>query len=371
LYIRHILPYELALCCFLVLLLWLVRAERQGRTLGLGATYGLGLGAAFVFTVYPGYFLAPLLLLVVLLNQQKDLRLKPRLYQVGAFSGGVLSVLGFFEMLGRLSGYSYLKSCLRLSGTITQGDFRESFVFLIKYLLEAEGMLGIALFCLVASALVVGLSQVGRAKVRLRVIEILHKHALYLGALGAFLAYAALSFFGHKLVFYGRILHLFFPFLVLFAVGFWFRRIRPRAQLLLTVALAGIALCSFGSFAVRYRAVFYPYDLLAQPSADLAQRKVSFRSQTELSDNADHYLARQHLARNTTGKGEAVLLNFGNLYPIVGTSCNPLPLPPGYRLVFSAPHFLTIPAYGFEGFTPHERAMLRQCHYQCQIFVRP
>ena len=113
-YIRHILPYELGLCSFLGLLVWLVRAQQQGRALTFGQLYRLGVGATLTFTIYPGYFFAPLIVLAVVLGAKGTSewrQLSGFLAMVGVFCGGVFSVLAFFEGIGQLTNYSYLESC--------------------------------------------------------------------------------------------------------------------------------------------------------------------------------------------------------------------------------------------------------------------
>jgi len=369
LYIRHVLPYDLALCSFFALLVWLLR-EEHAHSLPTWKAYLLGAGATFTFTIYPGYFFVPVVVMVVLLSSLAT-NLRSRVYKLVAFGAGALSVLGSFEMLGQLTHYSYFQSCLHLSGSIIQGDFQESFSFAFKYLAEVEGWLGYLLLMLAGMRVLGHVYQARRSNNGKLKADGPRTYALYLGMLGSFLAYAALGYWGHKLVFYGRILHLFLPFLVLFGVGASWQMVGPRARLPFAVLLMVVALSSFGRFAVRYRAVQYPIDLLLQPAAGLARQKTVFISQSETSDNDNYVLAQQHLASQQTAGGEAILVNFSFLYPIAGPGCNDIPLPAGYQEVLAVPHFLTFPAYNFEGFAPHERAMLRRCQYQCKVYVRP
>ncbi|WP_324672330.1 hypothetical protein [Hymenobacter sp. GOD-10R] len=381
LYIRHVLPYEFALCSFLGLVLWLARSRQAGQALTRKQIYGLGVGAAFVVTIYPGYFFVIIALLPMLPNpavhsanhaahglRQKGIRLGETLAVYG--SGG-LSVLLFFEGLGQLAGVSYIWSCLKLSSTVIQGDFRESFTFLFHYLLDVEAGLGVAVLVLTGLGVLSLLYQAVSNRQPACVPEASRSNALYLGVLGAFLMYAAIGYWGHLLVFYGRILHAFLPFLVLFAVAVGWQAVTPKLQRPLAALLVAVALYSFGHFAARYRQVLYPIDFLTRPSVRLPRQNLVFLYQAETTDNDDYMLTRQKLARTTSAvRGEAMLLNFGFLYPIAGPGCNNIRVPAGFRQVFAAPHFLTLPAYGFEGYSPYERSMLRQCQYQCAVFVR-
>ncbi|OUJ73636.1 hypothetical protein BXP70_11620 [Hymenobacter crusticola] len=385
-YIRHILPYELGLCSFLGLLVWLVRAQQQGRILTLKQTWALGVGAAFTVAIYPGYFFAPIILLAVMVSPLLKEPISalsathhkfPSFKVVVCFFGiGALSMLAILEVLALLTGVSYLQACQELlsvqASTITQGDFQESFSFLFKYLFEVEGALGVLLLMLVGYGLASRLYKMVRRRKRVPKVELSSSNALYLAVLAAFLAYAALGFWGHKLVFYGRVLHFFLPFIVLFAVASacsW-KSMALRVRPLVAAFLIGVALYSFGRFALQYREVVYPLDLLASPALRLVQQNTLFRNQMNASDNDDYYIARQNLAHTEGAQGEAILLNFSFLYPIVGPGCNEVRIPAGFHQVFAAPHFLTIPAYGFEGFLPKERALLQQCQYQCKVFVR-
>jgi hypothetical protein len=381
LYIRHVLPYELALCSFLGLILWLVRSRQAGQALTRKQTYWLGVGAAFVVTIYPGYFFVPIALLPMLLRpvahsaRQTSDRLRQTSIRLGKtlaiYGSGGLSVLLFFEGLGQLAGVSYIWSCLKLSSTVSQGDFRESFTFLFHYLLEVEGGLGLAVLVLTGLGMLRRLYQTLPNRQPAFVPEVPRGSALYLGGLGAFLVYAALGYWGHLLVFYGRILHAFLPLLVLFAVAVGWQAVAPKLQRPLAALLVVVALYSFGHFAAQYQRVLYPINFLAQPPVRLPLQNLVFLNQAETSDNDDYMLARQKLARATSAvSGEAMLLNFGFLYPIAGPGCNDVRVPAGFRQVFAAPHFLTLPAYGFEGYSPYERAVLRRCQYQCAVFVR-
>ena len=43
---------------------------------------------------------------------------------------------------------------------------------------------------------------------------------------------------------------------------------------------------------------------------------------------------------------------------------------PGYRQIFDGPHWLTYPAYGYEGFAPDARAEITRGGYRVQAYAR-
>ena len=45
-------------------------------------------------------------------------------------------------------------------------------------------------------------------------------------------------------------------------------------------------------------------------------------------------------------------------------------LPASFKLTYSAPHYLTLPAYSFEGCNMAERDIIYRCQYQCQVYKR-
>ena len=53
-----------------------------------------------------------------------------------------------FELLSELLRKSYVLECMVLSDTVKHGSFAEGFLFIIRYLKEVEGFIGIVLFSL-------------------------------------------------------------------------------------------------------------------------------------------------------------------------------------------------------------------------------
>ena len=146
---------------------------------------------------------------------------------------------------------------------------------------------------------------------------------------------------------------------------------RRTAQFIPVALVAGTALWSFGVFAVEYHRIVYPLTVLYQQVPTLKGANVAHKSQTGTADNADYYLARAPLSEPAPAAAsrQAVLVNVAFLYPIKpGVWCNVVELPASYRLTFSGPHFLTLPAYPFEGYRTAEREVIRKCRYQCQVY---
>ncbi|WP_158010155.1 hypothetical protein [Hymenobacter glacialis] len=376
LYIRHILPYDAALLCFFVAVYWVLRLRQHPERRTYWAVFFIGALSALTFAIYPGYNAAVVVGWLMLLEKRAIWAFNwVRLLGTSVvFALGAAGVLLLFELLTLAGGSSYLESCISLSSTITQGDFADGFSFLFNYLFEAERSLGYLLVGLGAASVPVLLYRLARRRPTVaNYAELIRNNMLLLSMVLAFLAYAVMVFYQEKLVFYGRILHLYLPFFVLLLAKVLYPATHRRRQFVPVALVAGIALYSFGVFTVEYHRIAYPLTVLYQQVPGLKGATVAHKSQTGTADNADYYLARAPLAEAppTDTSRQAVLVNVAFLYPIhAGIWCNTVELPPSYKLLFSAPHFLTLPAYPFEGYRAEERDIISHCKYQCQVYVQ-
>ena len=374
LYLRHLLPYDHALFFFL-LALWLLLA-RTGKKPGRWP-WAVGLLSGFSYAVYPGYFLGP----AVLLALGALLALGPRapaggpagprwlrLGPVAAQAAGVGAVLLLLEGLSRAAGTSYLASSRYMATTITQGSFAEGFSFVGTYCGQVEGWWGLALLALGGAGLLLRAGRLradwvlpGPAGARARLLTGL----LLLGFLG-WLGYAGAVFFAHKLVFYGRILHFFVPFIVLGALVA-LRAIGrvARGPRWLLAGTAALALGQFGTFWAAYRAVDYPADV-AYDHGIRDARQVAATPTTGCDANLIFYRVFGPRLRGqpTAGRPRYRLVNFAYLYPL---SCYRPLAPAAGPVVAAVPYFMKYPAYQFEGHDPAQRARLQNHPYAFEI----
>ncbi|TGD79726.1 hypothetical protein [Hymenobacter wooponensis] len=358
LYLRHLLPYDLAL---LVLLVALVILTRNSRPVTVSGTRQLGLLTGvlgwLVVAIYPGYYFAPVLVGLFLLAHLPSPRwLQGILWAVV----GALFVILLLELITRYGHISYLRSLQTLGPSIIQGDFSEGFSFSGRYLWQIEGVSGIALVLLALPGMAL-LSRTRTTETRPML------RALAWGPLGLWLLHASLAYFAHKFVFYGRILHFFVPFLVLYAVSAlaWLPPVGRRVSQALVV---GSTLFGFCHFLHAYGGLAYPRDVLAKLAVQPIDH-LTYMNEGGLGHSWD-FSPPPGLARPAAVPSSLLLVNFTYPYPMPLTGCAAVAAPSGGHLLYAGPHFLTFPAYAFEGFTPAERQHLRSCNFQCRVYQR-
>ncbi|MEL5995600.1 hypothetical protein [Hymenobacter segetis] len=365
LYLRHLLPYDHSLFFFFLALTVLLRPK---AAVGLKLQTLAGVLSGLSYAIYPGYFMGPVLLLTLALMTGFEaprpdwLRAaKPAAAQLA----GLLTVLLAFEGLARLGHTSYWNSSRYIATTVTQGSFAEGFSFLGSYFWHVEGWLGIGLLVLFGVGL--GLSWCSgwfaadggatRGLVRLLTVGFL-----------AWLGYALVVQVGHKLVFYGRTLHFFVPFIIMGALVALRTVGRPRQpRTWLYWGSGGIALWHFGVFVASYLPIDYPCDVAYRADIyDYAQVAIS---QVNVCDEhlIFYRLFGPRLRSQVTQKHRNPtfqLLNFAYLYPI---NCyRPAHLNPG-KVVADSPYFMKYPAYQFEGHSASQRAVLQNHEINFQI----
>lgn len=353
-YVRHILPYDWSLLLGMAALLYAVSRSESPKPSAF-AVAGLLVGA--IFAVYPGYYpFAPAVLAPLLLSGGWRAAVSARgAARTALFGAGFLAVIGGFEVVARLGHTSYLGELRRLSGTITQGTFAEGFVFPLRYLSEVEGAAGWVLLAGVLAALPLAFraGEAPPAWVRFRPVLLL------LGA--AFFYNCFASAVLHKMVWYGRLLHLYLPAAVLLAVFGVSQWRTPGGRRSAYMVLVGAGALSFALFAWSYQQIAYPRDA-----------------------HLDHGITRPDLERaawespvpqqKAFGRGDGasrlLLVNPAHFWP-VPAEFTPYTPPPGTETLYRAAHFLRFPAYGFEGSSVEERRRLRERPYQVGIYRLP
>jgi hypothetical protein len=359
LYVRHLLPYDWSL----VLLLYALWSVLSHRTT-LRRALVIGLLAAFAVTVYPGYYLMAGVVGIVLVSRAPDAR--AALGAAVAFALGGLVLLAAVEWLSRLGGFSFVLGARDLTTTITLGSFAEGWAFLPRYLRDVEGgagvLLGVGFVAYAARATL----AIWRER-RLRPID-----WLVLPAVAAWMWQAAGASQLHWMVLYGRLIHPWFLFLAL-SLGdaiLVVRRGGARAAVCAAVVLT--ALVSWAPSAMAYRHLAYPADVAYQIGADTTRIAAgNMPCELEPWGILYDYASPPPLNRATgapySRASNYFLVNFCFGKPRPGVF-DPIAAPAGARLVYEAPHFLTFPAYGFEGYRPEERRDLIARRYTVRAF---
>ncbi|RJP36220.1 MAG: hypothetical protein C4547_07710 [Phycisphaerales bacterium] len=418
-YVRHLVPYDQSLMCFLASLLVLtpkrvdgVRAdaraadggpERAGvRPVSGAADSGQGQAelrsnaararqwtrgaaggvlAGLGFACYPGYYAFPVITGAVCLAARKG-----RFARTIAFALASAGVLLALEGLHAIGGTSYFGQLHGLSGTITMGDFSESYRYAWRYLSDVEGAAGMVLLPLFG----VGVGAVCRP----RTVDLApQQRAALCAAIIGFLWHATAGALLHFMVFYGRLLHMYLPFLVMGAVTA-LHALRPRRlRVAAFVALAMISAGSFVPIARRYATLSYPADIfervaerwavtILNPAAWLWVRSGGFVRHPNVPDRPVAAMVMEerpegqrgyvhtasHQAARTAG-ADLILVNFHWLFLPDAPESVFVP-PAGYELIVEAPHPNAFPGNAYEVYGPAQRQRIRERGYTMRIYRR-
>jgi hypothetical protein len=381
-YLRHLLPYDIALLFFFAAMdIQLGRWRDHSpfiRALLIGLLAGIG------FSIYPGYYAFIGVLLLT------EIASGPRTLQavlatiLGMLAGGG-SVAICLEGVARVGGSSYLRDCLFLSETITGGTFSESLTYAFKYLIEVEKITG-GLMILLA-VLCLG-RQLWGFTVRLRSNSLsLSRNQVFIGAaFCGFLYHAISGVVFHKMVFYGRVLHMYVPFLV-WAIFLFLRRLPRPVRWATLLLLVASVVTTFLGFCREYRLLAYPRDVLYRERIDIltriprenildcgaerlilktACRQVAWEVEPAWVPNSPPP-SRQSRETYYTNRQDLILVNFVTMISTPEKHVPYVP-PDGYHLLFCAPHYLTFPAYYFEGYGVEDRERLKARKYQVRIY---
>lgn len=379
-WIRHMVAYPLSMLCFLSALLMLSTklstADRSVRRVAAaGALSALG------YACYPGHYALVLINAAVAVGRSKRRRVS-----AVVFGFASVAVLGVFEALARFGGRSYLADLRRLSGSITMGDPREGFLFVWHYLRDAEGVVGVLLLGLFLSFVGLVLWRRGtRVPTVCRVAVT--------AAIAAYLFHAMLGVMFAKMVFYGRVLMVYLPFLVGGAV---LALMHVRLPALRRVGVGGLvvaSLLSFLTFAREYERIVYPAEFL-QETMTRRSRDITYppnvlwglvggrldgtvealdRQLVMVADSrpdgsdafvllADHEAVRQTRPR-------FIGVNFKYMW-YVRQRYDRFISPEGYTLVAEAPHPELFRANGYEGRKPWERRRIHNRQYKMRLYER-
>lgn len=372
-YVRHLLPYDTSLLIFLVALLLALPATgpAAGEAATTGGSAGLGRRRAVYFligglvglgyAVYPGYYFFPIVIFALLLFDGSRPFLAPAkvLNLLGA-GLAVILVLFFFEIVAEIGDTSYIAVSILLSGTIDNGTFEEGFVFLPEYLLQVDTLIGGLLLVLTAVFLGHTLYRLARYRAAAKLSRL---EMLVLLALAGYLFHATESAVFHKMVFYGRILHLYMPFLALAGTGalLLLKDLKIRRYAFGLTLLFSVV--SFGQFAFSYLPLAYPDSVLADQHLNPANYGVILAR----DETAPCYQQKTPPAAGSSS-AQLVLVNFCFFTPIT-QSYIPYKPDPGQKLLYSGRHFLTYPAYTFEMYGVEDRQTLQNRAYRVQVYA--
>ncbi len=379
-WIRHLVPYQTSLL-FYLLALWLLSSKQESGKQGIARVVIAGLLTALGYSCYPGHYAFVVINAAVALTPSQR-----RTLSVVVFGLCLATVIGVFELLARLGGSSYIQDLKSLSESVTMGYPKEGYTFVWHYLRDVEGAVGVILFALFWGFVAFVL---WRRRVKVPLVA----RAAICAAIGCYLFHASMGVFLGKMVFYGRVLMVYLPFMVggavLALIHIRFRTLRRVCVCSLLIA----SVYSFVGFASEYSRIVYPAEFLQNTMTGLG-RELTYPANVlwglvdgnqddtvesfdpmlttvadSRPDGCDQYvlLASHPAARESDTR--FICVNLKYMWYIRQRYDRFAP-PAGYTLVAEALHPEVLPATGYEGRKPWERKRIRQRRYTMRIYER-
>jgi hypothetical protein len=362
LYIRHVLPYDWALCVGLCAVWLSVRRPLTSRR-----TCVIGLLAGIMITIYPGYYLlVPLLGILIVGQTWRDGRTRA-IHLAALFSIAVGIVVAATMLLCRAGGISYIASLQEVNRLQEMGRMDERWTFVPEYLIRVERFSGLAL-------LVGALVTAWRTASRIRRGEMRPIDWLLVATLAAW-AWQCTSFMpGHRTLL-GRLIHPWMLFLGWALAEAMASVERAALRALVFSAALGAALISWVPSALAYSELAYPSDVLYALGIDTT-RLPSDRMHCEFTGPQSSFSASPGpLDRRTrypyTSDTNLWLLNFchaENMSQAPKPSWRERAPAGAVSELFDGPHWLTYPAYEYEGLAPVARHAVANGNYRIRVY---
>ncbi len=360
LYLRHLLPYDWALAVGLGAL-WL--SLTRPRTAALAVWTGLLTGV--VLTIYTGYYsLCGALGVAMLWQAWASSERRDALHFAVLFAASSAAVVVAMEVLFRIGGLSYIASLWAVHRDIVFTSYDDGWTFLGEYLLDVERLSGVVL---IGGAAV----YVWRAANRIRRGALRPIDRVILPMLVAWAYQAASSTYLNAIPLFGRLIHPWMPFLAWMLADSLAAIALVRVR---TAACAAVIVAALGSwiFAAReYVPLKYPPDVLYAMGIDTT-RLPPGRMLCELYPGTS-YASPGPINRATGApygaENDYLLLNFCQALPSVSRPKHPAVIPASATRVFDGPHWMTYPAYGYEGLIRADRDAIARDGYRLQVFT--
>lgn len=371
LYIRHILPYDTSLCIALFILYYLLKElSKSNGFLHSRSVELIGFLVGLQYTVYPGhYFFVALFGLLVFFLDKEDFTSLNKLKKLLRYGLAAFLVLLFFQALSMVGNNSFYAGSTRISQTITQGSFEEGFAFLGKYLLEVERPMGYILLVTTMSFIVVsvfyfyknGFSYL-RTDGKLNLI--------LLCTLAGYLFHGSLSTLFHKMVFHGRLIHIYFPFIIWASMALIEMLRNSMHKKSIYYGLLVVSIISFAMFNAQYHSLAYPRDVLYKNGVNIYTSVYPEHFIVETPMVFPYYSPPPTdtvtLEPYTKGKFYTIV-NSCFFYPVYD-EYTPYQPRANERLIVEGEHFLGFLAYSYEGHNIHDRNLLQERKYKVKIY---
>jgi hypothetical protein len=357
-YTRHILPYDHALLFQLLALNVLLRDRlKAGHILLAGLLSAIGLTnyiGGFMFVFINGSFL--------LFANYKE----PRV----ALRNGFLFVLPFialtlfYEALARIDGRSYFNFLANYYHTVgTEGSPDEGLVYIFLYFYFVEKWWGLLLLLLFFAGSYLILKRSGLPKARYVIIA----------ATLAYVIFGTYAIFGDRMVFNGRVLHIYYPFVIIGALGWiqlqpWWQANRISAVLMI------LACINYGFVIIDFNSIGYPRNAIYKYHLFEDKGKTSFTYNEEVPTIVQYSDRRafciDSIGPHTLPGGRYTLTNIcfiPTIYDSLLRCYKPWHQPAGDSIVFEQLHFESHPAYVMEYCTREGRQFFLDKKFKIRV----
>jgi hypothetical protein len=316
-----------------------------------------------LLTTYTGYYLLAAVVGMVVIAQAwwSDGWQRAATLAI-VFAAAAASVVAVMELIFRTGGLSYLANVRAVHRDIASPS-DDGWLFLPEYLLMVERLSG-------AMLLVGAVAYFWRAGVRAYRRTLRPIDCVLWPALLAWAVQAASSAEWQAIPLYGRLLHPWMPFLA-WALADTIAGIdRDTVRSAACVMAVATAIVSWAPAARVYYRLAYPSNVLYDLGIDTT-RLSEDRLLCELNPGT-WYASPGPLNRATgypyTRASNYVLLNFCQALMAVPRPRRTEEIRKDATLIYDGPHWMTFPAYTFEGLTHEDRAAMTENDYRVRAF---
>lgn len=353
LYIRHILAYDTALL-FNLLGLYVVLKEHLNKR-------GIIISGFFIciaYFTYVGYFLfIPSVLFLIIIKF--PLKIKGIVQKTALFFIPFCIFLIIIEFFSYSIGESYINNSILFASTITQGTPKESLVFVFKYFNEVEGIWGILMLILFFTGFLMNF-------VSKKIYTPLNY--LILVFTFSYILYGLFAYFSNSLVFYGRILHMFYPIIVI-GILIFLKEIKILAPIILVFALINFQIILKDLNHIDYpRSLIYEYNLFN------INNNLIFKNELENAVVYDSNITNLiEVPKNIKPSDNKtfILKNFCFFYHFPNEFMDtyvPFTKTGNTTLLISKNHFMSHPAYSFEYTSKEGRAFFKEKEFKIEVY---
>lgn len=368
-YIRHCLSYDMSLLVlFISLILTIYFIDRKRIEMQHGLI--LGLTSYFGFSIYPGYyFLIGVIIAIVLFYKttfNRKVLYKRFIFSSGFVIGSILWIL-FFEVIAQQGEEtSYIESVIGLSKTIDQGSPEEALLFIFKYLLDVEYILGVILIAAIIPILVFIFRPFSLKTILNSPIRII----LFLLFL-TYVHYGLKGVLNDEFVYYGRIIHGYLPFIITGTVIAISRLSSNHIQNVLFTLLFSAAILQFSFSFPRYLNLSYPKDVINE-FCNESKNIAVFCDYENNNMRISNYNCTDFIREDSSLVQYSMIIKNACQYFPFGTpdQNDTLNLSDNFILLASYNNYLTHPAYMYEGRKIEEREILKKLDLSIKIYKK-